>query len=242
MRVRLSPLRLQMLHFLREGQSLSTPIKPLTHAHIPTPPTPTTPQFFSELPFHLISPLVLGTIVYWMARLRPEFDRYLAFMSIITLESIAAVALGMAISSVSSSAEVAAVLANPISVVMLISGGFYISIQSLPAAARWVADLSLMKWSFQALVVNEFENTTLTCTSRDKNCFATGAEAIADIGFAGSTVGDGAAGLVVLTIALNFIAYTIMRYNKPRYQALVPPVLASPSSGTSVAASEGRSN
>jgi ABC-type multidrug transport system permease subunit len=188
-------------------------------------------QFFSELPFHLISPLVLGTIVYWMAHLRPEFARFMAFMGIITLESIAAVALGMAISSVSSSAEVATILANPISVVMLISGGFYISIQSLPAAAQWVADLSLMKWSFQALVVNEFEGTTLTCTEQDRHCLATGAEAIASIGFAGSTVWDGAAGLIVLTLALNFIAYTIMRYNKPRYQSLLAATTAFPTDG-----------
>lgn len=54
-------------------------------------------QFFSELPFHLISPLVLGTIVYWLANLRPEVGRFFVFMGIITLESIAAVALGMAI-------------------------------------------------------------------------------------------------------------------------------------------------
>ena len=72
-------------------------------------------------------------------------------------------------------------------------------------------------------MINEFEDSTLTCTARDKNCFATGEEAIADIGFAGSTVGDGAAGLVVLIIALNMIAYTIMRYNKPRYQVLAAP-------------------
>lgn len=51
-------------------------------------------------------------------------------------------------SSVSSSSEVATVLANPVSVVMLLSGGFYMSIQSLPPAARWVADLSLMKVQF----------------------------------------------------------------------------------------------
>jgi hypothetical protein len=114
---------------------------------------------------------------------------------------------------------------------MLISGGFYISIQSLPAAAQWVADLSLMKWSFQALVVNEFEGTTLTCTEQDRHCLATGAEAIASIGFAGSTVWDGAAGLIVLTLALNFIAYTIMRYNKPRYQSLLAATTAFPTDG-----------
>lgn len=53
-----------------------------------------------------------------------------------------------------------------------------------------------------------------------------GEEAIADIGFAGKTVANGAAGLVVLIFVLNAIAYTILRYNKPRFQLLVPPPLA----------------
>lgn len=38
-----------------------------------------------------------------------------------------------------------------------------------------MADLSLMKWSFQALVVNEFQGTSLTCTEKDKKCFEVGA-------------------------------------------------------------------
>ena len=53
----------------------------------------------------------------------------------------------------------------------------------------------------------------------------TGEEAIADIGFAGKTVANGAAGLIALIFVLNAIAYTTMRYNKPRYQLLVPPVV-----------------
>lgn len=61
------------------------------------PPQTKQTQFFSELPFHLISPLVLGTIVYWLAHLRGTFQHFAVFMAIITLESIAAVAVGMAI-------------------------------------------------------------------------------------------------------------------------------------------------
>lgn len=34
---------------------------------------------------------------------------------------------------------------------------------------------------------------------------------------------NGAAGLIVLIFVLNAIAYTILRYNKPRFQLLVPP-------------------
>lgn len=62
-------------------------------------------KFFSELPFHLISPLVLGTIVYWLAHLRNTFQHFVVFMAIITLESIAAVAVGMAIRCVPSARE-----------------------------------------------------------------------------------------------------------------------------------------
>ena len=71
-------------------------------------PTRPQKQFFSELPFHLISPLVLGTIVYWLAHLRNTFQHFVVFMAIITLESIAAVAVGMAIRCVPSARELLA--------------------------------------------------------------------------------------------------------------------------------------
>jgi hypothetical protein len=51
----------------------------------------------SELPFNIIGPLVLGAVVYFLAGLRAGPEHFFAFLGIITLESLAAVALGMAI-------------------------------------------------------------------------------------------------------------------------------------------------
>ena len=77
--------------------------------------------------------------------------------------------------------------------------------------------------SFELAIPSKCSYVPYHTLSTNLDTGQTGAEAIADIGFAGSTIADGAAGLVVLTIVLNMIAYTIMRYNKPRYQVLVPP-------------------
>lgn len=54
-------------------------------------------QFLSELPFNLIGPFALGSVVYWIAGLNRTWWRFLTFLFIIMLESLAAVALGMAV-------------------------------------------------------------------------------------------------------------------------------------------------
>jgi len=71
--------------------------------------------------------------------------------------------------------------------------------------------------------MNLFKSKNHHQTKFLKPTIQTGEEAIADIGFAGKTVGNGAAGLIVLIFVLNAMAYTIMRYNKPRFQLLSPP-------------------
>jgi hypothetical protein len=54
-------------------------------------------QFFSELPFNLVGPFALGSVVYWIAGLNATWYRFLIFLFIILLESLAAVALGLAV-------------------------------------------------------------------------------------------------------------------------------------------------
>jgi len=52
-------------------------------------------QFLSELPFNVLGPITLGSVVYFLAGLRPGAEHFFIFVFIITLESLAAVALGM---------------------------------------------------------------------------------------------------------------------------------------------------
>jgi hypothetical protein len=54
-------------------------------------------------------------------------------------------------------------------------------------------------------------------------CAQTGEEAIADIGFRGATIADGVFGLLAVMAVLNVVAYFLLKFSKPKYQALREP-------------------
>jgi hypothetical protein len=73
---------------------------------------------------------------------------------------------------------VASALAPIIVVLMILFGGFYINVDSLPAALAWLQYLSIMRWAFMGLAVNEFTGTTFSCgdVADGDGCTSTGEE------------------------------------------------------------------
>ena len=72
----------------------------------------------------------------------------------------------------------ASALAPIIVVLMILFGGFYINVDSLPAALAWLQYLSIMRWAFMGLAVNEFTGTTFSCgdVADGDGCTSTGEE------------------------------------------------------------------
>ena len=62
------------------------------------------------------------------------------------LISLAGLALGLAISALVPSVEVARALGLPLFVIGILFGGFYISIGALPIIANWIPYFSIMRW------------------------------------------------------------------------------------------------
>lgn len=54
----------------------------------------------------------------------------------------------------------------------------------------------------------------------------TGREAIREIGFGGMSLGGAIMGLLMLIGIFNFIAYLLLRFNKPHFQVMKPPPAA----------------
>ena len=50
---------------------------------------------------------------------------------------------------------------------MILFGGFYINVDSLPLAIQWVQYLSIMRWGFSGLAINELKGVRFSCDDVD---------------------------------------------------------------------------
>ena len=62
--------------------------------------------------------------------------------------------------------QVAQAFAPIVVVLMILFGGFYINVDSLPVWLAWLQYLSIMRWAFMGLAVNEFTGATFSCSGR----------------------------------------------------------------------------
>ena len=180
-------------------------------------------KFCAEIPFNFIGPMVFGTIVFWIVGLgEGSFFNFILFLILLTLIGFCAIALGMIIAASAPTVEAATAFGPIIVVLMILFGGFYINIESLPVWLRWVQYLSLMRWAFEGLSVNEFTGLEFDCgdVAEGAPCVKTGEEVLERLSFT-KTVPGIMISLVAFLAVEHAIAYTILRLKKRKYQVLV---------------------
>jgi ATP-binding cassette subfamily G (WHITE) protein 2 len=101
------------------------------------------------MPLNVLPSLVFGIIIYWLAHLNPDPSVFGEFLGIMILHSLASMTLGLAVSAISPSTEAAIALGAPIVIIMLLFGGFYINIDSLPIVANLIPYIAYLKWTFE---------------------------------------------------------------------------------------------
>jgi ABC-type Na+ efflux pump permease subunit len=65
--------------------------------------------------------------------------------------------MGIFISSISSSIEIATTIAPILNILFFLFAGLFININSLPKVLQFFPYISFIKWSFQALVLNQYK-------------------------------------------------------------------------------------
>ncbi|THG02455.1 hypothetical protein TEA_022425 [Camellia sinensis var. sinensis] len=113
-------------------------------------------KLLAEIPVGAAFPLLFGTILYPMARLHPTFSRFGKFCGIITVESFAASAMGLTVGAMVPTTEAAMALGPSLMTVFIVFGGYYVSAENTPIIFRWIPRVSLIRWAFQGLCINEF--------------------------------------------------------------------------------------
>ena len=148
-------------------------------------------KLVSEAPFSALPSLVFGSILYPAAGLKFSIKRFLTFISVLTAESFAATSLGLFVGSISPSTEVALAIGPALMVVFIIFGGQYQDMSSLPKVWRPIPSISMIRWGFQGLAVNEFKDNTYTSsksgeTKKEKDCNTIDGNAeLLSLGFSG---------------------------------------------------------
>lgn len=143
----------------------------------------------SEIPLVGVYNTLFSTILYPLAGLQK--GKFKNFIGLTTLHTLVSEGAGLIIGAVSPNSEVALSLFPALIVLNIIFDGRNISVENTPKILRWIPKISLIRWGFQGLAVNEFNGLTFDTSGPRKGPVAkTGTEALDRFGMAETSLRD----------------------------------------------------
>lgn len=181
-------------------------------------------KLIAEAPVSAAFPLAFGAIVYPLTRLNPSISRFLKFSGVHVVEAFAASAMGLTVGAVSPTLEAASALGPSIMTVFIVFGGYYVNESNTPILFRWIPKISIIRWAFQALCVNEFKGLKF---EKVKSFDVEDGEQVLDrLSFGTTTLRGALVEEARIAILWYYLTYLALRRTRPRYQAfeaLCPP-------------------
>ncbi|ONI31623.1 hypothetical protein PRUPE_1G322600 [Prunus persica] len=175
-------------------------------------------KLLAEIPVGAAFPLMFGAILYPMARLHPALSRFGKFCGIVTVESFAASAMGLTVGAMVPTTEAAMAVGPSLMTVFIVFGGYYVNAENTPIIFRWIPHISLIRWAFQGLCINEFRG--LQFDHQHSYDIQNGEQALERISFGGSHIRDTMIAQSRILLFLYCTTYLLLQKNKPKYQQL----------------------
>jgi len=182
--------------------------------------------FIVVLPLEMIPQFVYGAILYSMVNLRPGFTYLLTYVGLVLLENMTAIALGMVLSVSFNSVEMAGQLAPAFVIVFLIFSGYFLNEGSIPVWIDWFKYLSFIRYTFQALSVNEFKDQEFECPTPASSTNSSlamqmpcldGNQWLEQLGFEEVTVALNCLWNGLILIGFHVLAMIILFFKKPKF-------------------------
>ncbi|KAL5761107.1 hypothetical protein ACOSQ2_019945 [Xanthoceras sorbifolium] len=177
-------------------------------------------KLIAEVPIGAAFPLMFGAVLYPMARLHPTLSRFGKFCGIVTAESFAASAMGLTVGAMVPTTEAAMAVGPSLMTVFIVFGGYYVNADNTPIIFRWIPRVSLIRWAFQGLCINEFSG--LQFEHQHSFDVQTGEQALERLSFGGSRIRDTVMAQSRILLFWYCTTYLLLEKNKPKYQQLEP--------------------
>ena len=116
---------------------------------------------FDLIPLRIVPSIIMGCISYFMIGLSPVVETFFKFMLILVLFNVATSMFCLVIAAAVRTTGVASLASSIVMLFMMLFGGFMINSGNIPAALTWIQYLSMFKYGFEALAVNEIATSKL---------------------------------------------------------------------------------
>ncbi|XP_010553966.1 PREDICTED: ABC transporter G family member 7 isoform X2 [Tarenaya hassleriana] len=175
-------------------------------------------KLIAEIPVGAAFPLMFGAVLYPMSRLNPTLSRFGKFCGVVTVESFAASAMGLTVGAMVPTTEAAMAVGPSLMTVFIVFGGYYVNADSTPIIFRWIPRVSLIRWAFQGLCINEFRG--LRFDHQNPFDIQTGEQVLERLSFGGSRIRETITAQTRILLFWYCTTYLLLQKNKPKYQKL----------------------
>mmetsp|Transcript_19787 Transcript_19787/g.32819 ORF Transcript_19787/g.32819 Transcript_19787/m.32819 type:complete len:673 (+) Transcript_19787:128-2146(+) len=178
----------------------------------------------AEIPLIGVLSGIFSGIVYNLTGLQGTRRKFLNFLGLVSMHTVASEAVGLLIGSIASSSDVALALFPPVVVLNIIFDGKNISEENTPRLLRWVPKIGLIRWGFEGLAINEFQGLKFdTSGPRRGPMTHTGEEALDRYGMLGNSVGQVAKVQALMIGTCWFLSFLGLSLTSQKYLVMDQP-------------------
>jgi len=112
-------------------------------------------SFFDVIPLRLIPTIIVSTITYWMAGLAADAAHFFKFLFILVLYTLAMTLFNFLLATLFHNGGIAILLSALSALYQMTFAGFFVHLNSIPPVLRWLQWLCPLKYTLEALSVNE---------------------------------------------------------------------------------------
>ncbi|XP_069956323.1 protein scarlet-like [Cherax quadricarinatus] len=142
-------------------------------------------KMLAMIPGFVIDPVIFVTVCYWLVGLQHCVYQFFMTVLIVIFTANTASACGVMFSAMFDSIPYIMVILIPFDMMLLISGGLFIDLASMPWYISWVKYVSWFMYTNEALTITQWKGVdNITCeTGPEVPCLTTGEEVISKYTF-----------------------------------------------------------
>ena len=169
-----------------------------------------------------VLPVFYSSLIYWAVGLRRDAEAFFSYLALALALVTVAHSYGLLMSIAFRTIALANSVAFVIILLLLIFGGFYISLDQIAPWCRWIKYGSYLYWGFSGMLANEFGGgRELSCSAQRAGEYAPACPFSGDLVLQSMGMGDASVGLSILVLCALALLFRLAAYVCLRFELAI---------------------